>query len=226
MRAGEVRCPHCGAVVASALRTDGTTAERAAVAAAMGLALSVAVLDGCREVITPDGAGGASATGSGDSTASFGSKSSSHANVAVSSDHSAVATYGNGLSCDTGELGSILPGSTPAEQTTCNDCITCSKTDYCATEWASFFAAPQHDVFYTCDHACSDESCVAACNAMYPLAGAAYQTAISCSVCMECYNNCDSTDSCNPNGFTTSSATTSASSSSTGGTSVSSGTGS
>jgi hypothetical protein len=112
----------------------------------------------------------------------------------------ATGSAGTGVAgaCDTGVFGSLLDGSTQAQQDTCIACTKCSQTDQCTTEWQSYGADPDYQAYADCNGACAsgDSTCASNCTSLYPTTDAAFQTAVSCSVCQECLQNCDAVDTC------------------------------
>jgi hypothetical protein len=109
-----------------------------------------------------------------------------------------AATTGTQMgACDTGQFGSLLANATPAQQTICTDCVTCSQSDQCANEWNTFAADPDEPAYGDCITQCgSDTTCISQCASFYPSADSEYNTAVACSICMECTMNCDAADTC------------------------------
>jgi hypothetical protein len=85
-----------------------------------------------------------------------------------------------GSACDLG-----APGSG------CEACGTCSQSSVCKTEWKATTDEATFGDFGFCLLACSgDQTCLAQCDADYPLASAAYGKFIVCSVCKACPVTC------------------------------------
>lgn len=145
-------------------------------------------------VNTIPGTGGAGGTGTTTSTKS----ATSSTKATTTSGTTNPTTTTGGSACDTGAHGSLLTGSTAAEQKICTDCIKCSQTDLCMAEWQAYGTDAQYMMFLSCNQACTsgDTACFDNCDTMYPSASAKFQTAISCSVCQECVGNCDAANSC------------------------------
>jgi hypothetical protein len=80
----------------------------------------------------------------------------------------------------------------------CTDCIDCTATGACSTEWDDFFAEPDAQDWIDCINLCVTQACYDQCFATYPDATDAYLVAINCSVCAECTNNCDAATNCGP----------------------------
>lgn len=93
--------------------------------------------------------------------------------------------------CDTGMPGSI-------QSALCSDCITCTQTGNCATEWDTFDNHPETPGLISCLNPCLTTTCQDQCFAAWPGATDAYIDAVSCSVCVECVDNCDAATNCGP----------------------------
>ncbi len=110
-----------------------------------------------------------------------------------------VASSGTGLSaCDTGAHGSLLTGATQMQQQICTSCVQCSQTDLCMGEWQAYGNDPSYTAYLTCNQACAanDTACFANCANLYASADMKFNAAIGCSICTECPQNCDATNSC------------------------------
>ena len=145
--------------------------------------------------VTTSGKGLAS-SGTG-KTSSTGSKPTSQTGVTV---QQAATSTGVGTpgACDTGTHGSLLTGATQAQQDICIACVNCSQTDVCGNEWQTYAGDFDYQSYVDCTQACAsgNTACLTQCASFYPSADAAFQAAISCSVCVECLSNCDALNSC------------------------------
>ena len=148
------------------------------------------------------GGTGTAATGTTGVTATS-TQASSSGSTTVSSNTSVTVQVASSSgtsagACDTGAHGSLLPGSTVAEQTICSLCIQCSQTHQCKPDWMAFAADPNQQLYQSCVAACSpaDSACFTACSNLYPTADALFSTALLCSACTECLQNCDAANSC------------------------------
>jgi hypothetical protein len=155
------------------------------------------------------GAGGSSNTG--------GMQTATTNTVASTVSSTVAATGAQTSSVTTGPMGCDSGLGMDINSVACGDCITCTQTAGCSTEWAACGINSPCDGFTaclsncdlqcgtntTCFDTCSGvaaetSSCVSSqgCIAQNPSGCVDYLTALSCSICLQCPLDCDAQNNC------------------------------
>lgn len=155
---------------------------------ALGGLLSAAFA--CGDSSGDGGSGGSGGSGGDTTSTTKSSTSSTKASTGTGNTTTTGQTTTTGSAmCDDGTMAAI-------DSQTCLTCIQCTQTGNCNAEWVAYANDPNYQAYVDCSTPCMDQACQDACDAMYQTTADLFIDALSCSVCVECPNNCDAANSC------------------------------
>jgi hypothetical protein len=188
----ETSCPGCGAPIRNA---DGSIG-RTQIALMMGLGAVFGFASaGCGSSVEGTGGAGGQGVSTGDTTTTGTTSASSSTGFSTTKATVgmtyASSTYGQGFNCDNGTPGDL-------DSQVCDDCFECSATigNFCKPEYEQLVNHPDVPPFFECFDACADVTCEQACVDMFPRIAQLYFSFVNCTVCKECYTNCDGSTNC------------------------------